>query len=149
MENQGKLSRRRMLQLTGVSMLGVGAMFAGAGCASDGGKGSAAGEGAENSGKITLSVYDPSGNIEVTQEFAQRLDSLDGKTIAFLGNGMWEEDRTFDELEKLVAEAFPNTTIITPDNFPRHSDDLTKEDNGIADMMKEFNVDGVIVGNAG
>lgn len=143
--NGGKLTRRRMLQLTGVGMLGAGAMLAGAGCSSDG----AATNSSSASGKVTLTVYDPSGVTEVTQQFAERLDSLDGKTVAFLGNGMWEEDRTFEELEKLMAESFPNTTIITPDNFPRHSDDLTKEDNGIAEQMKELGVDAAVVGNAG
>ena len=156
MENGNTLSRRRMLQLTGVGMLGMGAALAGAGCSS-GGEGSAqeskdaaaTQQPAQQDERVTLTVYDPSGNIEVTQEFAPRLDSLDGKTIAFLGNDMWEEQRTFEELGKLMAKAYPNTKIITQENFPRHSDQLTQANNGIAETMKELGVDAVIVGNAG
>ena len=140
MENMKGLTRRRMLQLTGTTAFAAAALGI-AGCKKE--------EPEPVPTGITLSVYDPSGRVEITQTFAPRLDTLDGKTIAFLGNGMWEEERCFDLLEKLMKEAYPTTTIITADNFPRHSDKLTPEKNGIAAMMKERGVDGVIVGNAG
>lgn len=148
MERRMNLSRRRMLQLTGIGVLGAGTVLAGAGCSS-GDAGTAGGSGSEASEGVTLTVYDPTGVVEITQTYAPRLDSLDGKTIAFVGNGMWEEDRTFELIGQLIQEKYPNVTIVGQDNFPRHSDDLTKEDNGIAEKMKELNVDGVIVGNAG
>lgn len=146
MEYGKKLTRRRMLQLTGVGVLGAGAMLVGAGCSSSGGTSSSSTSSAK---AVTLTVYDPSGNVEVTETFSPRLDTLDGKTIAFLGNDMWEEDRTFALLQELMAKNYPTTTIITPDNFPRHSDLLTVADNGLPEMMKEKNADGVILGNAG
>ena len=139
MEQKNGISRRRMLQLTGTTAFAAAA-FGIAGCKK---------EEEPVSTDITLSVYDPSGKVAVTQQFTKRLDTLDGKTIAFLGNGMWEEERCFELLEKLMKEAYPTTTIITADNFPRHSDKLTPENNGIAAMMQERGVDGVIVGNAG
>ena len=137
-ENSG-ISRRRMLQLTGTTAFAAAALGV-AGCKKE--------EPEEPKG-ITLSVYDPSGSVAITQQFTERLDTLDGKTIAFLGNGMWEEERCFELLEKLMKEAYPNTTIITADNFPRHSDKLTAAKNGIPEKMKELGVDGAIIGNAG
>ena len=138
-----KLTRRRMLQLTGVGMLGAGAMLAGAGCSSGGSAKDAEPE------AVKLKVYDPTGNVVITQEFAPRLDTLDGKTIAFVGNDMWEEDRTFALLKELMEEKYSNITIIGPENFPRHTQDITKDKNGLPEMMQERNVDAVIVGNAG
>lgn len=138
---QNGISRRRMLQLTGTTAFAAAAALGVAGCKQEEAEPEAAG--------FSLSVYDPSGKVAITQEFTNRLDTLDGKTIAFLGNGMWEEERCFELLEKLMKEAYPTTTIITPDNFPRHSDKLTPENNGIAAMMQERGVDGVIIGNAG
>lgn len=145
-ENGMKLTRRRMLQLTGVGMLGAGVTFAGAGCSNN--AASSSGSSASD-GSVTLSVYDPTGEVEITQEFAERLDGLDGKTIAFVGNGMWEEDRTFLLLQELMESKYSDITIITPDNFPRTSDLITVDDNGLPEMMEEMGVDGVIVGNAG
>ena len=140
MEYKNGMSRRRMLQLTGTTAFAAAA-FGLAGCQKE--------EAEPVSTDITLSVYDPSGKVAVTQQFTERLDTLDGKTIAFLGNGMWEEERCFELLEKLMKEHYPTTTIITADNFPRHSDKLTPENNGIAAMMQERGVDAAIVGNAG
>lgn len=145
MKSAGKLTRRRMLQLTGVSMLGAGAMFAGAGCSS-GGQTNTANSKTES---IKLKVYDPSGNVEITSTFADRLDTIDGKTIAFVGNGMWEEDRTFALLQEEMEKNYQNVTIIGPENFPRHSDDLTVNKNGLPEKMQELGVDAVVVGNAG
>ena len=142
MQDTNGMSRRRMLQLTGTTAFAAAALGLG-GCKKEEEPAEPVPTG------ITLKVYDPTGSVEVTQTFAPRLDTLDGKTIAFLGNGMWEEERCFDLLEKLMKETYPTTTIITADNFPRKSDKLTPEKNGIAEMMQERGVDGVIVGNAG
>ena len=40
-----------------------------------------------------LEVFDPSGAIEVTQLHAPRLDNLNGKTIGFISNDMWQAHR--------------------------------------------------------
>ena len=40
-----------------------------------------------------LEVFDPSGSTEVTQLHAPRLNSLDGKTIGFISNDMWQAHR--------------------------------------------------------
>ena len=140
------MSRRRMLQLTGTTAFAAAALGL-AGCSGQGDDGGSSAD--PTPAEFKLSVYDPTGKVEITQTFTPRLDTLDGKTIAFLGNGMWEEERCFELLEKLMKEHYPTTTIITADNFPRKSDKLTQDNNGIAAMMKELGVDGVVVGNAG
>lgn len=145
MIHEQKMSRRRMLQLTGMGAIGAGSLLAVVGCGSNETAGSSVGD---DEG-ITLSVYDPSGTVEITQTYADRLDTLEGKTIAFVGNSMWEEDRTFDLIGQLIQEKYDNVVIVDQDNFPRHSDDLTKEDNGVAETMLEMGVDAAIVGNAG
>lgn len=145
------MTRRRVFQLAGAGAIGAGAMLAAAGCSADAGsqaKDEQAQAPAQPQG-VTLTVYDPSGNVEITQTFAERLDTIEGKTIAFVGNSMWEEERTFALLQELMEAKYKDVKIITPDNFPRHSDDLTKAGNGIPEMLQEMGVDAAIVGNAG
>lgn len=109
MEHGNDLTRRRMLQLTGVGVLGAGAMLAGVGCSS----GNTPSSSSTKTESVELTVYDPTGSIEITQTFAPRLDSLDNKTIAFVGDDMWEEDRTFPLIKQLMEQKYPSITILT------------------------------------
>lgn len=145
MNVDAKISRRRMLQLTGVSTLVAGAALSG--CSSsttDDGQG-------ETTTPTTykLTVYDPSGSTEITQTFAPRLDSLEGKTIAIIGNGMWQEPRTSQVIEDAIHTKYPTATVIPPDQFPRHTDNLTKANNGIPEQLESLGADAAIIGNAG
>ena len=147
MANSFNMSRRRWLQFAGAA--GVTALGAGllSGCSSEG-----SGDSAKDSASKSLfegSVYDPTGSIEITQVYAPRLDSLEGKTIAFISDDAWEDDRTFDLIKDLFAEKYPTTTILMQDNFPHGIDSITRENNGIPELLKEQNVDAAIVGNAG
>ena len=119
-----------MFQLTGV--LGASALLAG--CARGGDTGSQSDAAA---GKMELKGYDPSGSIQITQTFAPRLDSLDGKTIAFVSDDSWEYERTFATIEKAIGEKYPTATIIGYDNFTHGIDAITKADNGLAEAMQE------------
>ena len=135
------LSRRRMLQLTGIGTLAAGAA-AFVGCKQE--------PPAEpEPTTLTIETLDPCGSVAITQHFVDRLDTLDGKTIAFVTNDDWESARTFPLLEELITQKFSGVTIIREDNFARGVNDITKDNNGIAAVMKEKGVDGVIVGNAG
>lgn len=146
------VTRRHMLQLTGAGVLGAAAL-ASVGCDS------ASKEVAEEKKtdtaataapvKQTYTVYDPTGSVEITQTYAPRLDTVDGKTIAFASDGMWADDRTFELITQLFAEKHPTTTIIREDNFPIGIDALTKADNPIVGMMQDLHVDAAIIGNAG
>ena len=141
MEANTGISRRRMLQLTGTTAFAAAALGV-VGCSKE--------EEAEPTPTtITIETLDPCGSVAITQHFVDRLDTLEGKTIAFVTNDDWESERTFPLLEDLLTRKFPGITIIREDNFARGVNDITKDNNGIAEVMKSMNVDGVIVGNAG
>ena len=134
------MSRRRMLQLTGISTLAAGAAAL-VGCKQE--------EEPAAPTTLTIETLDPCGSVAITQHFVDRLDTLEGKTIAFVTNDDWESSRTFPLLEELITKKFPGVTIIREDNFARGVNDITKDNNGIAEVMKEKGVDGAILGNAG
>ena len=136
------MSRRRMLQLTGVA--GLGAFLAG--CAKEE---VPVPEPAEADTTTSLKVYDPSGSVQVTQLFSPRLDTLDGKTIAFVADDAWEDERTFAVIKQLLEKNYPTINIITQDNFIHGIGAITAAKNGIPEKMKELGVDGAIIGNAG
>ena len=140
--NPMSMTRRRWLQMAGV--LGAGALLTG--CASQPSGGDA--KDAKTSA-VELSVYDPTGSIEITQTFAPRLDTLEGKTIAFVSDDAWEDARTFALMQDMFAEKYPNVNIITQDNFIHGIGMITEANNGLPEAMLEKGVDAVIVGNAG
>ena len=98
--------------------------------------------------KVSFKVYDPSGAMQITQMFAPRLDTLEGKTIAFVADDSWEDARMFPIIKKYLEEKY-HCTVFTSDNWPSGVDNLTKDNNGIPAMLHEKGVEGVIVGNAG
>lgn len=138
------LSRRRMLQMSG--MFGIGA--AGAMLAGCSGSGNGEPDPAPAPSTITLEVYDPSGSIEVTQTFTPRLDTLEGKTIGFVADEAWEDDRTFAMIKDYLEKTY-HCTVYWYDNWPKGIADITKVNNGIAEKMKAVGVDAAIIGNAG
>ena len=146
MNQESKLSRRRMLQMTGAGMLGAGALLAGAGCAKE--TPAPAPEPVKPQ-SITRKIYDPSGSVAITQLFTPRLDTLDGKTIAFVADDAWEDDRTFPIIKDFLETKYQGVKVITQDNFAHGIAEITKANNGIAEQMKEMGVDAAIVGNAG
>lgn len=138
-------SRRHMFQMVGIA--GAGALLTG--CASSVTGAAHENQAATESAGASLTVYDPTGSTEIVNLHAPRLDTLDGKTIAFISDDAWEDDRTFSEIGRLLAEKFPNTKVITQENFIHGIDALTLENNGVPEQLKEANVDAAIVGNAG
>ena len=139
MENN--VSRRRALQVTGAAA--AVAMLAG--CKKEE-------EPTPEPAKPTtyeMKVYDPTGSIAITQLHTARLDTLEGKTIGFVSDDAWEDDRTFALIKELFAEQYPSVTIITQDHFTHGIEAITKANNGVAEQMKALGVDAAIVGNAG
>jgi len=102
---------------------------------------------AQAAAPVTLNVYDPSGAVSVTQLFAKRLDTLDGKTICELSDGMWQYDRTFDLINQLLKKQFPTVKIIDYKNFAQGITQV--QDSSVTDAVKKAKCDAVIVGNAG
>ena len=97
---------------------------------------------------VKFKVYNPSGAMQITHMFAPRLDSLEGKVIAFVADDSWEDARMFPIIKKYLEEKY-HCTVFEKDNWPSGVDNLTKDNNGIPELLHEKGVEGVIVGNAG
>jgi hypothetical protein len=99
-------------------------------------------------GPVTLEVYDPTGSTQViTELFAPRLDTLEGKTICEVSNGYWQANRTFPLIQELLQKQFPTAKIIPDTEFPRVG--AFGDVPGLEDAVKAKGCDAVIVGNAG
>ena len=93
-----------------------------------------------------LEFYDPSGTLEVTQAFAPRLDSLEGKRIGIVSNEQWQAFRMLPMLKQLLEKDFPGITVLPVDAYPQGNALIGSEET--AALVKKSGVDGVIVGNA-
>ena len=94
--------------------------------------------------KYALEVYNPAGTTEVANVHAPRLDTLSGKTICELSDGIWEHARTFPVIRELLQKRFPDARIIPYTEFPVGEIDVE----GIGEAVKDRGCDCVIVGNA-
>ena len=93
-----------------------------------------------------IEFYDPSGALEVTQQHAPRLDTLEGKRIGFVSNEQWQAFRTLPLLKKLFETDFPGIEMLPIDAFPQGNGLIGEADT--AQMVKASGVDAVIIGNA-
>ena len=147
MADNRTLSRRRMLELTGAGMFGAAAL---AGCSNSGGSSDTTPDATPaDDGPKTVKLYDPTGNVAITQTHAPRLDTIEGKTIGLVVNDVWESDRIAEKLTELFAAKYPSVKILGPENFTRGSEYITVDNNGIYEQATELGVDGIIVMAAG
>ena len=93
-----------------------------------------------------LEVFDPSGATEVIRLHAPRLDSLDGKTIGFISNDMWQAHRMLPMLRDWLAEQYPTAMLIAETEFPMGNTLMDTEE--AVDQLEASGVDAVIIGNA-
>ena len=96
--------------------------------------------------KISIEVYNPSGVIEIVNSHARRLDTLRGKTIGELSDGVYESDRTLTLVRRLLQQRFPDVKIIPYTEFPIGTAEIDVE--GIEERVKAKGCDCVIIGNA-
>ena len=94
----------------------------------------------------TLEFYDPSGTLEVTQPFAPRLSSLEGKRIGFVSNEQWQAYRMLPLLKELLEKDFPGVEVLPIDAYPQGNAVIGSEET--AAQVKQSGVDAVIIGNA-
>lgn len=94
----------------------------------------------------TLEIFDPSGATEITRLHAQRLASLEGKTVAMLSDDMWQSHRMLPLLKGMLEEHVPGIKVIPETEFPMGN--TAMDTDAAADMMIAKGVDAVIVGNA-
>ena len=93
-----------------------------------------------------LEFYDPSGILEVTQPFAPRLSSLEGKRIGFVSNEQWQAYRMLPALKEMLEKDFKGLTVLPIDAFPQGNGLIGNDET--AALVKKSGVDAVIVGNA-
>ncbi len=95
---------------------------------------------------VELEFYDPSGNLEITQRHAFRLDSLNGKRIGILTGEQWQAERTLPLLKTMMEADFPDIEVLPLDTFPGGEHAVGAE--LTIQQVKESGADGIIIGNA-
>ena len=68
---------------------------------------------------VTLEFHDPSGTLEVTQPFAPRLATLEGKRIGFVSNEQWQAYRMLPMLKDDARGGLPGHRGAAVDAFPQ------------------------------
>lgn len=95
---------------------------------------------------VTLEFHDPSGTLEITQPFAPRLNTLDGKRIGFVSNEQWQAYRMLPMLKGMLESDFKGVEVLPIDVYPQGNALIGTEET--AALVKQSGVDAVIVGNA-
>ena len=95
---------------------------------------------------VTLEFHDPSGTLEVSQPFAPRLATLEGKRIGFVSNEQWQAYRMLPALKEMLEKDFPGVEVLPVDAFPQGNALIGTEETAAA--VAKSGVDAVIVGNA-
>ena len=95
---------------------------------------------------VKLEFHDPSGALEVTQPFAARLSTLEGKKIGFVSNEQWQAFRMLPMLKEMLEQDVKGVTVLPIDAYPQGNALIGTEET--AAQVKKSGVDAVIVGNA-
>lgn len=95
---------------------------------------------------VSIEFLDPAGRLEITQPFARRLDTLEGKRIGFVSNEQWQAYRMLPLLKEMLEADFANVDVLPVDAFPQGNLLIGTEET--AAKVKASGVDAVIVGNA-
>ena len=96
----------------------------------------------------SLAAYWPRGKQTMTaQPLAPRLDTLDGKTVAFLWDYLFRGDELFPMIEKTMRERYTNVKFIGYDEFgSTHGDEERAIIEALPERLKALKVDAVISG---
>ena len=100
-------------------------------------------QGVSVSGK-EYNVVNPRGGGRLWRENARRIDTLEGKTICEIWNGLYRGPETFSMLRELIRKRFPTAKIIPYTEFPIGFPDTRT----IGDVVKGKGCEAVIIGNA-
>ncbi len=107
----------------------------------------------DEAGKQVYAIVSPVGyhNVEMIKQ-AERLDSLEGKTIALVG-GSFMASTTHPELKKCILEAYPTAKVYMLQEVgsggPYSVFGQSAQTKSFQDRLKELGVDAVISGNCG
>ncbi len=95
---------------------------------------------------VSIEVFNPCGAMEVTQAFAPRVDSLEGKTIGVLSVDMWQSHRTLPEIRKFLEKRYSSVKIIPETDFPQGVNGIDSDQ--AANLVMAKGCDAVIIGSA-
>lgn len=94
---------------------------------------------------VKVEVFDPFGPLEITQLFAPRLDTLEGKTIAY-SEGTWMVGTAKPLVLGLLQDRYPTLKVV---DIPEYGPISQMSPEEVNTLVKDLGVDAVIVGNAG
>jgi hypothetical protein len=96
----------------------------------------------------SFSAYWPRGRKTLSlQPLSPRLESLEGKTVAFLWDYLFRGDEIFPLVEQKLRERFPGVRFIGYDQFgSTHGEDEQKVLAGLPERLKALGADAVISG---
>ncbi len=77
--------------------------------------------------------------------FAERLDSLEGKTVCELWDGLFRGDEIFPMLKKELSERYPGVKVVPWTEFPKDGDHGFPDWKAHPNVMAEKGCDGVMV----
>ena len=97
-------------------------------------------------GDFVMEVHDPTGIVDDVRPHADRLATLNGKTLCELSNGVWEDARTFPLIRSLLKEKFPDLNIVPFTEFPVGTAPI--DDEATIDMLVQRGCDALMTGNA-
>ena len=95
---------------------------------------------------MKLEFYDPSGTLEITQPFAPRLSTLEGKRIGIVTNDQWQAYRMMPALKSMLEADFKGVEVLPVDAYPQGNLLIGTEET--AKAVQKSGVDAVIIGNA-
>ena len=93
-----------------------------------------------------MEFIDPTGGTEITQKHANRVDSLNGKTVGFLSNDEWQAFRMMPMIKDALEKKFPDIKVLPVDTFPYGNHNIAAEET--TQLALAAGVDAVIIGNA-
>jgi hypothetical protein len=96
---------------------------------------------------VKLELYNPTGAVQISQTFAPRLGTLEGKTVCELSDFMWEHERTFPLIRTLLQERFPTLKIVQYPQLP-NAYDVTGDD-ALKKVLQKYGCQGLVIGNGG
>jgi len=99
-----------------------------------------------NNPMVRIEFHDPSGSLEVTTPHARRLESLEGKRVAFVSNEQWQAYRMLPMLKEMLEADFAGIEVLPLDAFPQGNTLIPTEET--VALVKRSGADAVIVGNA-
>ena len=94
----------------------------------------------------TLQVLAPTGATEIRAIHAPRLPSLEGKSIAFLSNDMWQAHRTLPLIQELLKGRFPTVQILPHQDFPQGNAQI--DDDATIEKVLSKGAQAAVIGNA-